>query len=74
MKISQSELTFYMTRIFMCDFFKAYETRDSAINYLENLGYEVNIERDLQGCISDVVVKEHIDIRKEVKKLCLKKC
>lgn len=27
-------------------------------------GYEVVIERDAQGCISDVV-KEHIDIRKE---------
>ena len=64
MEISRSELTFYMTRIFMCDYFKAYETRDSAIKYLENLGYEVNIERDAYGCISDVVVKEYIDIRK----------
>lgn len=34
MKISQSELTFYMARIFMADFFKAYETRDSAIKFL----------------------------------------
>lgn len=57
-------MTLYMTRILMCDYFKAYETRDSAIKYLENLGYEVNIERDAHGCISDVVVKEYIDIRK----------
>ena len=62
MKIEQSTLTFYMTRIFLGDFFKAYESRDSAIKFLENLGYEVNIERDANGCISDVVVKEHIDI------------
>lgn len=60
MKIGQSELTFYMTRIFMGDFFKCYEVRDSAIKFLENLGYEVKIERDVQGCIVDVVVIEHI--------------
>lgn len=66
MKISQSELTFYMTRIFMCDFFKAYEIRDSAINFLTNLGYDVKIERDGQGHIIDVVVQEHVAILKEV--------
>jgi hypothetical protein len=60
MKISQSELTFYMTRIFMADFFKAYETRDSAIKFLTNLGYDVKIERDDQGNIVDVVVEEHV--------------
>lgn len=53
----------------MGDFFKAYETRDSSIKFLENLGYEVVIERDAQGCISDVVAKEHIDIRKGGEKL-----
>lgn len=62
MKLIQSELTFYMMRIFMCDFFKAYKTRDLDIKFLESLGYEVNIERDDHGCISDVVVEEHIDI------------
>lgn len=64
MKIEQSILTFHMMRIFMADFFKAYETRDSSIKFLESLGYEVNIERDDHGCVSDVVVKEHIDIRR----------
>ena len=62
MKIEQAILTFYMTRIFMRDFFKAYKARDSDIKFLESLGYEVNIERDDHGCISDVVVEEHIDI------------
>lgn len=62
MKISQSELTFYMARIFMADFFKAYETRDSAIKFLTNLGYDVKIERDDQGNIVDVVVEEHVAI------------
>lgn len=66
MKISQSELTFYMVRIFMTDFFKAYETRDSAIKFLTNLGYDVKIERDDQGNIVDVVVEEHVAIWKGV--------
>lgn len=66
MKISQSELTFYMLRIFMGDFFKAYEVRDSAIKFLTNLGYDVKIERDDHGNIVDVVIEEHVAIWKGV--------
>ena len=66
MKLTQSELTFYMTRIFMGDFFKAYEVRDSAIKFLTSSGYDVKIERDDQGHIVDVVVEEHVAIWKGV--------